>query len=166
MIGTALHLAALVPAAVAARVTRAALGLLCRAPQGSEIEQLAAECDVLRGERDFARAQLADAQTLAHEAKLEFSAARETCEQLRGELATARAERLEALQWRGVAASEQREAAELRAQLGELRRLVREFKAAEDTFFEAEGNVAILGADNAMDAAKAAIFAAVEAPRG
>lgn len=93
MIGVALHLLALVPAAVAARATRFGLGLLCRAPQGSEIERLGDECDVLRGERDKARAQLADAQTLAHEAKLEFSAARETCEQLRGELATARQER-------------------------------------------------------------------------
>ncbi len=93
MIGVALHLLALVPAAVSARATRFGLGLLCRAPQGSEIKQLAAECDVLRGERDFARAQLADAQTLAHEARLEFGAAREACEQLRGELATARQER-------------------------------------------------------------------------
>lgn len=79
MIGVALHLAALVPAAVAARVTRAALGLLCRAPQGSEIEQLAAECDVLREERDTAR--------------IEHAAAGEVCDELKKLLATARAER-------------------------------------------------------------------------
>jgi len=67
-----------------------ALGL-CR--ETSEVERLGAECDQLRDERDFARAQLADAQSLAHEARLEYGAARETCEQLRGELAKARRER-------------------------------------------------------------------------
>ena len=116
MIGVALHLMALVPAAVAARVTRAALGLLCRAPQGSEIEQLAAECDVLRGERDTAR--------------LEHAAAVEVCDELRGLLTKARAERLEALQWRGVSLGLEREVVEARKERDELRQLVREFKTA------------------------------------
>jgi hypothetical protein len=56
-----------------------------------------------------------------------------------------------------------------RRERDELRRLVRTFKVAEDAYFEAEGNVAILGADNAMCAAKADLFAALpaeEAPRG
>jgi len=135
MIGVLLHLAALAPAAVATHVASAALSLLGRGtPDPSEVDQLGAECDALRAERDLARAQREewkqnavdaarrdlehlierdDARTLAHEAKLEFSAAREACEQLRGELAD----------WRGIAASEQREAAEVRAQLEELRGL-------------------------------------------
>lgn len=79
MIGVVLHLAALVPAAVAARVTRAALGLLCRAPQGSEVEQLAEEVDALREERDTAR--------------IEHAAAVEVCDELKELLATARTER-------------------------------------------------------------------------
>ena len=113
MIGVLLHLAALAPAAVATHVASAALSLLGRGtPDPSEVDQLGAECDALRAERDEARARVAelrgilresraltheaegerdDARTLAHEAKLEFSAAREACEQLRGELATARA---------------------------------------------------------------------------
>lgn len=52
-------------------------------------------------------------------------------------------------------------AEQLRHDLDDLRRLVRAFKVAEDAYFEAEGNVAILGADNAMCAAKADLFAAL-----
>ena len=106
MIGVLLHLAALAPAAVATHVASAALSLLGRGtPDPSEVDQLGAECDALRAERDLARARVAElrgilresraltheaegerdlARTLAHEARLEFSAAREACEQLRG----------------------------------------------------------------------------------
>ena len=52
-------------------------------------------------------------------------------------------------------------AEQLRHEVDELRRLVRAYKAAEDAFFEADGNVAILGADNAMEAAKRDLFAAI-----
>lgn len=94
MIGLALHLAARGLDTVRAEMAEArsllgwglAFVALGRGtPDPSEVEQLGAECDQLRKERGEARAQLADAQTLAHEAKLEFSAARETCEQLRAE---------------------------------------------------------------------------------
>lgn len=54
-------------------------------------------------------------------------------------------------------------AEQLRHDLDDLRRLVRAFKTAEDAYFEAEGNVAILGADNAMCVAKADLFAALPA---
>lgn len=129
MIGVLLHLAALAPAAVATHVASAALSLLGRGtPDPSEVEQLGAEVDALRDERDKARAQLADARTLAHEAKLEFSAAREACEQLRGELAD----------WRGIAASEQREAAEVRAQLEELRALMRKFLIVREAYMSCD----------------------------
>lgn len=50
-----------------------------------------------------------------------------------------------------------------RRERDDLRRLVRAFKVAEDAYFEAEGNVAILGADKAMCAAKADLFAALPA---
>ena len=150
MIGVLLHLAALAPAAVATHVASAALSLLGRGtPDPSEVDQLGAECDALRAERDEARARAAalrgilresraltheaegerdDARTLAHEAKLEFSAAREACEQLRGELAD----------WRGIAASEQREAAEVRAQLEELRALMRKFLIVREAYMSCD----------------------------
>jgi len=150
MIGALLHLAALAPAAVATHVASAALSLLGRGtPDPSEVDQLGAECDALRAERDLARAQREewkqnavdaarrdlehlierdDARTLAHEAKLEFSAAREACEQLRGELAD----------WRGIAASEQREAAEVRAQLEELRALMRKFLIVREAYMSCD----------------------------
>jgi len=45
--------------------------------------------------------------------------------------------------------------------LASLRALVLAFKKADDAYFEAEGNLAILGADNAMCAAKQELLAAV-----
>lgn len=83
-------------------------------PDPSEVEQLGAECDALRDERDTARAQLADVQRDARwaerradgrqavidrvtleldEARLEHAAAVEVCEELKELLATARTER-------------------------------------------------------------------------
>ncbi len=111
MIGVALHLMALVPAAVAARATRFGLSLLCRAPQGSEIEQLAAECDVLREERN--------------EARIEHAAAVEVCDELKKLLAAAREERDDA---QTLAHEAKADAAQLRAQLAALRALVLSLK--------------------------------------
>ncbi|MFI0433931.1 MAG: hypothetical protein ACH36H_12425 [Candidatus Nanopelagicales bacterium] len=126
----------------------------------------------LLGERDAARVKAerlrADAEATAAQSIAEWgrlkgrvNEAMDACDQMAKE-------RDEALQWRGVAASVEREVAEDRARLEEairerddLRRLVRAFKVAEDAYFEAEGNVAILGADNAMCIAKADLFAAL-----
>jgi hypothetical protein len=147
-------------------------------PDPSEVEQLGAECDALRDERDKARclveAWQGEAEAIGREreglkhklweaeakieslqeqvarwdrrhleadrgnhaaetkltaerdeARLEHAAAVEVCDELRGLLTKARAERLEALSWRGVAASVEREAVEARAQLEELRALAR-----------------------------------------
>ena len=154
MIGLALHLAARGLDTVRAEMAEArsllgwglAFVALGRGtPDPSEVDQLGAECDALRAERDEARARVAelrgilresraltheaegerdDARTLAHEAKLELSAAREACEQLRGELATARRERLEALQWRGVSLGLERKVVEAGKERDELRRRV------------------------------------------
>ena len=79
MIGTILHLLACALDDAREAATRTAMALLCRLPCGGEVDRLAAECDVLRGERD--------------EARLEHAAAVEVCDDLRGLLTTARQER-------------------------------------------------------------------------
>lgn len=197
MIGLLLHLGA-----CALDDARSLLGR--GTPDPSEVDQLGAECDALRKERDEARAQREewkqnavdaaqrdlghlierdDARTLAHEAKLEFSAAREACEQLRGERDELRAavrrhlaadtldqaepawRALEALlpgeaqvaDWRGIAASEQREAAEVRAQLEELRALMRKFLIVREAYMSCEP-----GARSDYNACLADMRAAVE----
>ena len=125
MIGVFLHLLALAPAAMATRATSAALWLLCRVPQGSEVEKLGAECDALREERDLAR--------------LEFSAAGEVVRELRASLTTARAERAEAL----------RENERLAAQLAELQAAVRRLSLAQTS---AEAEAAWLALEAALPA--------------
>ncbi len=161
MIGLLLHLGA-----CALDDARSLLGR--GTPDPSEVDQLGAECDALRKERDEARAQREEwkqnavdaaqrdlehlierdeARTLAHEARLEFSAAREACEQLRGELATARRERLEALQWRGVSLGLERKVVEAGKERDELRRRVlavvdtRERLEASDAAAEETGGI-------------------------
>lgn len=81
-----------------------------------------------------------------------------------GEVERLRGERSRQVSWRGVAVALEREVVEARAETERLRGLVSAYKVAEDAFFEADGNVAILGADNAMEAAKRDLFAAVETP--
>lgn len=78
--------------------------------------------------------------------------------QLLDEVDLARGDREET--WRQIdRVAEERDAA--RRKLASLRALVLALMEAEDAFFDAEGNVAILGADNAMCAAKQELFAAV-----
>jgi hypothetical protein len=174
----------------AAATAEAVMG---RGAAQAEAENLRCECDELRAEVERLRAdaEATAAQSIAEWGRLKgrVNEAMDACDQMAKErdearadvatvvddctealklLAAVRKERDEALQWRGVAASVEREVAEDRARLEEairerddLRRLVRAFKVAEDAYFEAEGNVAILGADNAMCIAKADLFAAL-----
>lgn len=153
MIGAVLSLAALVPAALAARAISAALGLLGRGtPDPSEVDQLAAECDLLRAERDAARAKAASLQWRVDEEKKRaaqdkdeivrstghaLATASASVAAAEGEAARLRKELTEALQWRGVAASVEREAAEDRARLEEAIRERDDLRAAAQDFVDA-----------------------------